>query len=56
MTVKIVEPQPQKQVTCRNCGTVLEYAPTDTIEAISDGEAYRYIKCLHCDAVVAVKP
>jgi hypothetical protein len=55
MTVKIIE-GPAKQVTCRNCGVTLEYVPTDTEEGIRDGEAYRFIMCPHCNAVVVVKP
>ncbi len=56
MTVRIFDKQPINLVTCKNCGTIHEFQPIDTKEGVDDGEAYRYITCLHCEAVIRIKP
>jgi ribosomal protein S27E len=49
-----------KRVTCRKCGSILEYLPVDVQHGTSTdytgvSDTYSYIKCSECNNTVYVK-
>lgn len=59
MAIKVisVDPSVYKRCTCKNCGSVLEYLPSDKQQGVDvnytgDKEFYRCIVCPVCDREV----
>lgn len=60
MTVKIVRPPPEKEVTCKHCCTVLSYTTSDTEEEVYQDytggvSGTAYIRCPVCGHKVILK-
>ena len=54
------DPESKRRVTCRNCGSVLEYLPIDiesrtVTDYTGDSEIVRFIRCPVCKKEVIVK-
>jgi len=62
--IRIIKTEPDKSVTkeviCKNCGSTLEYTPSDVVRDYSTDytggrDYYNYIRCLSCSHEITVK-
>lgn len=62
--IKIIDTNPHKsvvkEVVCKNCGSTLEYTPSDvqrsyTTDYTGDKDYYNFIKCPSCSHEIVVK-
>lgn len=62
MTVKKIgdDESAKKRVTCKHCGSILEYLPRDVVHVVhtdygGGSDTYSHIKCPECHCNVQVK-